>query len=207
MTAELWQVFDAQAQMVPGATTTRQEAFRNGVLHGAAHIWIWRKNQDQTQVLLQRRAPHKVNWPGCWDISAAGHIDAGETPLQCAIRETREELGIDRPAEAFRLFAVHPTRLVSPEGNIEHEWQFLYSLEVDDDTFTLQTDELAEVRWQTLDTFIVEAMWFSGDRSPGLPAEVYQNLANERQESSYVPHGMAYYITVAENIGPNKGPL
>ena len=29
-----------------------------------------------------------------WDVSAAGHVSAGESAIECAIRETREELGI-----------------------------------------------------------------------------------------------------------------
>jgi 8-oxo-dGTP pyrophosphatase MutT (NUDIX family) len=34
-------------------------------------------------------------FPGCWDNSAAGHVDVGETNLQAAQREMKEELGLE----------------------------------------------------------------------------------------------------------------
>ena len=33
-------------------------------------------------------------YPGCWDMSAAGHVDAGEFGIGCVIRETVEEIGV-----------------------------------------------------------------------------------------------------------------
>ena len=37
---------------------------------------------------------HKVESPGLWDISSAGHVDSGETYEKCAHRELWEELQI-----------------------------------------------------------------------------------------------------------------
>ena len=34
-----------------------------------------------------------IPWPGLWDLPGGGREDA-ETPLQCALRETREEFGL-----------------------------------------------------------------------------------------------------------------
>ena len=48
----------------------------------------------EVRALTLRRQPGEVCFPG-------GHIETGETPEQCALRETEEELGI--PAEKIRV--------------------------------------------------------------------------------------------------------
>jgi 8-oxo-dGTP pyrophosphatase MutT (NUDIX family) len=48
---------------------------------------------SDNQYLLLKRAPYKKKNPLKWDL-AGGGVDAGETPLNAAIRETVEETGI-----------------------------------------------------------------------------------------------------------------
>lgn len=50
------------------------------------------------QLLLQLRAADKDTYPGRWDVSAAGHIAAGDGSADTAGRELAEELGLDLPA-------------------------------------------------------------------------------------------------------------
>ena len=45
---------------------------------------------DDTEILLVKQFAHKDNWG-----IPKGHIDDGETIEECAIRETREEAGVD----------------------------------------------------------------------------------------------------------------
>ncbi|MFW2544116.1 NUDIX domain-containing protein [Primorskyibacter sp. 2E107] len=52
-------------------------------------------------VLRRDRKPGLV-WPGCLDFPGGGR-EEGETPEACALRETREELGLTVPSEALRL--------------------------------------------------------------------------------------------------------
>ena len=49
---------------------------------------------NQNQLLIQKRQPHKPAWPGFWDISVGGGALAGETSQAAAARETFEELGL-----------------------------------------------------------------------------------------------------------------
>ena len=42
---------------------------------------------------LQRDDRPGLLWPGYWDLPGGGR-EAGETPLQCVLRETREELSL-----------------------------------------------------------------------------------------------------------------
>jgi ADP-ribose pyrophosphatase YjhB (NUDIX family) len=48
---------------------------------------------DQGEILLQRRGD-VVSYPGLWNDSASGHVDVGETYLEAALRETKEEIGV-----------------------------------------------------------------------------------------------------------------
>lgn len=65
----------------------------DGDIHGTVHIWIRRKTEKGYDLLLQKRSKEKDSFPGCYDISSAGHISAGDEPLETALRELEEELG------------------------------------------------------------------------------------------------------------------
>src|SRR2546421_10419772 len=56
--------------------------------------------QGGVEVLALRRAPGGRS-PGSWE-TVHGHIEAGETPAQAALREGREETGLD-PARLYNL--------------------------------------------------------------------------------------------------------
>ena len=67
-------------------------AHRDGLWHKSVHVWIVNANN---QILLQYRCSEKKFFPDFWDASFAGHIGAGENSLTTALREGKEELGID----------------------------------------------------------------------------------------------------------------
>lgn len=77
-----------------GKTVERTFAHEQGILHRTAHVWIVRENKGRIQVLLQKRSEEKDSYPGCYDISSAGHIPAGVDFLPSAVRELKEELGV-----------------------------------------------------------------------------------------------------------------
>ena len=58
--------------------------------------------RDMTCV-LQKRSREKDSFGGCYDISSAGHIPAGQDYLESALRELKEELGIAAEPEDLRL--------------------------------------------------------------------------------------------------------
>ena len=77
-----------------GETIERSLAHRTGVRHRTTHIWIVRKQNDAIQILLQKRSKNKDSFPGCYDISSAGHIPAGDDFAESGLRELKEELGL-----------------------------------------------------------------------------------------------------------------
>lgn len=70
----------------------RREIHLEGLLHRAAHVIVVNGGGE---VVLQRRSPRKDHYPGWWDVSVGGHVGPGETYLETARREIREELGVD----------------------------------------------------------------------------------------------------------------
>ena len=82
-----------------GETVSRQTAHEKGILHRTSHVWIARRNHGKVELLIQKRCASKDSHPGCYDISSAGHIPAGEDFASSAIRELKEELGIEAGEE------------------------------------------------------------------------------------------------------------
>lgn len=81
-----------------------------------------------------------------WELPG-GHIDPGETPRACAVRELREESGVVC-AEASLRFAGATVIATSPgaiDGGIEHG--ALYVVDVDERVPFEPSDEIAAVRW------------------------------------------------------------
>lgn len=70
----------------------RGEVHAKGLLHRAVHVFVI---NARGEIYLQKRSHLKDVSPLKWDSSAAGHLDVGESYAACAIRETREEIGIE----------------------------------------------------------------------------------------------------------------
>ncbi len=75
-----------------GKVVTRKEVHEKGLWHKIVVIAIIDKEGN---VLMQQRAKDKETNPGKWDISVAGHVSAGQTSIESAIREVKEEIGMD----------------------------------------------------------------------------------------------------------------
>lgn len=82
-----------------GSIVLREKAHKEGIRHRTSHVWIARKNDTSIEILLQKRCMQKDSHPGCYDISSAGHIPAGSDYITSAVRELREELGIETDEE------------------------------------------------------------------------------------------------------------
>mgnify|MGYP000879749082 CR=1 FL=1 len=144
---EPWQVFADNGEPVVGLAKQRDE-FSDGFVMGAVHVWLWRRNGDSIEVLLQKRAMTKRTWPGFYDISFAGHIDADESPIDAVQREGKEELNVDIEIDALRFIFALRTPLAKNE--IDHV--YLYELN-DDSAIRFADGEVDEVKWISLREF------------------------------------------------------
>ncbi len=69
-----------------------RECVNRGLLHRAILVFLI---NDRGDVYLQKRARDVLFCPGHWSASVTGHVSSGETYLEAAKREVKEELGID----------------------------------------------------------------------------------------------------------------
>ncbi len=141
-----------------GETVDRETAHLEGIRHRTSHLWILRKRAESTEILLQKRALIK-SFPGCYDISSAGHIPAGDGFRESAIRELKEELGVTAN-ESDLIYCGNKYIIWDDEffGKPYHDRQytrvFMMWLDLDEDEFTLQEEEVDRVLWMDLDLCI-----------------------------------------------------
>ncbi|NBD27502.1 NUDIX hydrolase [Paenibacillus glycinis] len=81
-------------------TAPRSEVHARGLWHRSIHCWLARRDGERRLVLFQQRASGKDTFPDHYDITAAGHLTAGET-MRDAAREIEEELGAAIPFDSL----------------------------------------------------------------------------------------------------------
>ncbi len=87
---ELLEVVDEKNR--PLGLATRREIHEKGLRHRSVHVFLF---NSRGQLFLQRRSGSKDQYPDHWDTSAAGHTAPGESPMEAACRELKEELGLE----------------------------------------------------------------------------------------------------------------
>lgn len=147
---ELWQIFDQNGRPIAGKGAI-DDAFDDDpmLVVGNSHVWLWRRTADGTvDILLQKRAMTKKRKPGYYHISAGGHINVDETPLDAAVRETKEEMGI--VIDPDQLYLVHVTRMPPHWNDLAHV--YIYQLSGDEE-FSFDDGEVESVEWHPIETF------------------------------------------------------
>ena len=149
---EMFDIIDENGSKT-GVLKERGVVHREGALHATSHIWIARKNQlSGYDILLQKRSAVKDSHPGCYDISSAGHITAGDEPRTSALRELQEELGICAKPEELKEFGYQYKNYVGafygkPFRDHQRSILYLYTEPVDETALTLQESEIESVLW------------------------------------------------------------
>lgn len=89
---ELFDIYDEDLKHI--GVKPRAAVHREGDWHQVFHCWVIGRDQNgEAFVILQKRSADKDMWPNKLDISAAGHLAAGET-VRDGVRELEEELGL-----------------------------------------------------------------------------------------------------------------
>lgn len=149
--ADLTELFDVvdEADRVIGRAP-RGEVHARKFLHRATHVMV---HDSAGRLFLQRRSMGKDTFPGCWDSSCSGHLDAGEDYATAARRELGEEIGWYDESLPLR-----PLVRLTPSSETGHEFIQVYVLGPISGPFDLNPAEIIEGRWlfpEELDAMMV----------------------------------------------------
>ena len=142
---EIWDVYDENGNKT-GRYAERSRKMPTGDYHIVVHVW---KHNGRGEWLIDRRSPDKAGWSGKWETTGGSAL-AGDDSLTAALRETKEELGIDLDPNKGKLF-----RRISRQGEDGHTWF--------QDAWIFECDcRIEDIRFQEGETF--DAMWAAADK-------------------------------------------
>ncbi len=135
---EIWDAYDRDFRKLNGVTLAREEPRPLGMYHLVSEVIV--RHQDGSYLLMQR--DQRKHFGGMWEATAGGSALQGENALQCAIRELREETGIQATS-------------ITEIGRVVHDRhqtiyvEFLCATNCDKASVTLQEGETSAYRWIT----------------------------------------------------------
>lgn len=164
-----------------GKSELKSVIHQKGYYHHTAHIWFYTKDGD---ILLSQRSAKKTICPLLWDVSVAGHVDAGETIKQAAVRETKEEIGLSISENDLHKIGVFECFQSYGNGIIDNEFHnaFISELKVPLTELTPQFEEVEALKLVSINEFnkFIETIGKNGNH--------------------FVASNTSYYKTVLENI-------
>ena len=137
-TIELWDAYDSKLNKIDGVTLVRGEDVPDGYFHLVSEIIV--KHTDGSYLIMQRDMRKHLG--GMWEATAGGSALQGEDPLTCALRELREETGI----EASELIEIGR---VLHHSHKTYYVDYLCVTDADKNSVVLQEGETMAYKWVT----------------------------------------------------------
>ena len=148
---ELWDLY-TRDRVLTGETHIRGNKLPPERYHLVVHVWI---RNSRGEWLISQRAASRPTFPLMWE-SVGGSVTAGEDSLTGALREAKEEVGVDLDPAQGKL--VNST-IRDHFQDIKDVWVFLYDGDIDLRRAT--TDEVADMRWMTVEE--IRALYDAGE--------------------------------------------
>ena len=139
---EIWDLYD-ENKNVTGKYCVRGDEIPDNYYHLVVHVWI--KN-DNGEYLISQRSENRSRFPLMWEC-VGGAVQKGESSIQGAIRETKEEVGIDLIEGDGKLIYSKLRKVLNGKkfNDIMDVWLFKYNGEVKLSNAT--TNEVKDVKW------------------------------------------------------------
>lgn len=133
---ELWDAYNRDFEKVSGVTLVRGDKIPSGLFHLVCDIIV--RHKDGEYLLMQR--DFYKHFGGMWEATAGGSALKGESALECARRELKEETGIEEAA-------LQEIGRVVKEENQSIYVEFLCETECDKRAIKLQKGETVAFKW------------------------------------------------------------
>jgi isopentenyldiphosphate isomerase len=215
---ERFDIYDEEGN--PIGIASRGEVHTKGHWHHTFHCWLVRRDwEGKAYVLFQQRSDTKDTNPGCFDITAAGHLAAGETPKD-AVREMEEELGLSVLFEELVPYGTIREEDAGEAGGkpyIDREVSHVFGLVTDrsPEKFTLQEEEVAGL-YEADALRLIDVMEGIEQSVEAIGVEMKDGQPRQKsvtvRASDFVSRDCAYYIGVfrflqkmAEQPGREQG--
>ena len=140
--AEIWDLYDENRELL-GKDHVRGEQLPIDGYHLVVHVWI---RNSKGEYLISQRSANRPTFPLVWEC-VDGSVVKGEDSLQGALREVKEEVGVDLLPEKGQVILsdIKKIEFGKVVNKIVDVWLFEYDGEVDLGNAT--TDEVAQVAW------------------------------------------------------------
>lgn len=146
---EIWDAYDKNFCKIENVRLVRGEVIPEGIYHLVCEIIV--KHIDGTYLLMQR--DFKKHLGGMWELTAGGSALTNETPIECAIRELKEETGI----ESVDLKEI---RRIVHEGHQSLFVEYLCIVNCKKNSIILQEGETINYKWVAKDELLKMEMNF-----------------------------------------------
>ena len=123
---ELLDIWDESGKPT-GQVYEKSIAHQKGLFHPTVHVWFY---TSAPSLLLQKRGSNKETFPNLWDVSVAGHVSSGESILDGALREIKEEIGLQLKSNDLILIDVRKNINQFSNGIIDCEFQHVFLSEL-----------------------------------------------------------------------------
>lgn len=193
----------------------RKAAHLAGEWHRTFHCWVV-SGSPKPSLLFQLRSAAMESFPDTLDVSAAGHLEAGESVAE-GVREVREELGVDFDDQQLHPLGDRVEVADQVNGQRNREYQSVYLLRLDAalESYTPQVSEVAGLLWLPLDHGL---RLFAGESQTAPTHGIAYNAEGEEwlavnrvvREEDFLPRIQRYYLSVAimaERLLEDRFPL
>jgi 8-oxo-dGTP pyrophosphatase MutT (NUDIX family) len=135
---ELWDVYDAERNLT-GRTHRRADPLQKGDYHLVVHVWLL---NNRGEFLITKRAPNK-GYPNMWECTGGSAV-SGDDSITAAIREVKEETGLDAVPENGRCIYT-----LTRDNSICDVWVFRQNYDILN--VILQENETTDAKYATAD--------------------------------------------------------
>lgn len=178
MKEELIDIY-TQDRIALNKVATKYEVHKKGYYHHTAHLWLFNKKDE---VLLAQRAASKIICPLLWDVSVAGHVDAGESIVDAIIREAYEEIGLKLRTEQLINVGVYDCFKTYRNGVIDNEFHntFIALIDLEINDYLIDRNEVEAIKYVHCNDFM--------------------NLLNSPDNLHFIKENKSYYEFILSEI-------